>query len=109
MYQSVNFYEFRDAFKRMGRNENFSHEGLGVLFDYLEELEEDMGTPIELDVIALCCDYYEQSINDIASSYDIDLSDCEDDDDRVQTVREYLEENTAVCGEVAGGFVFQCF
>ena len=59
MYQSVGFCDFTDAFRKMDRKENFSYEGLKVLFDYLERLEEDMGEPIELDVIALCCEYME--------------------------------------------------
>jgi hypothetical protein len=59
MYQNVNWHNFQDAFQNMGRGDNFSYEGLRALFDYLEELEEDMGEQIELDVIALCCEYSE--------------------------------------------------
>jgi len=29
------------------------------LFDYLEQSEEDLDMPLELDVIALCCEYIE--------------------------------------------------
>ena len=47
--------DFRDAFFRMERGENFSYEGLGALFDFLEESGEEM----ELDVIGLCCDFSE--------------------------------------------------
>ncbi len=59
MYQNVNFHRFQDAFQNMDRGNNFSYEGLRALFDYLEQLEEDMGEQIELDVIALCCEYSE--------------------------------------------------
>jgi len=45
----------------MDRKDNFSYEGLRALFDYLELLEEDMGQPMELDVIALCSEYSEIS------------------------------------------------
>ena len=61
MYKTINVGDFRDAFRDYGREENFSYEGLGALFEYLEELEEDIGEPIELDVIALCCEYTEYS------------------------------------------------
>ncbi len=55
MTQNINKSMFRDAFYRMDRKENFSYEGLGVLFDYMEEYDENW----ELDVIALCCDFTE--------------------------------------------------
>lgn len=59
MYQNLNWYRFQDAFQIMGRGDQFSYEALRALFDYLEQLEEDMGEQIELDVIALCCEYSE--------------------------------------------------
>ena len=59
MKQSINNYQFHRAFERMGRGKQFSYEGLNALFDYLEEYEDDTGETIELDVIALCCEYAE--------------------------------------------------
>ncbi len=59
MYQNVNWHNFQDSFQNMGRGDQFSYEGLRALFDYIEQLEEDMGEQIELDVIALCCEYRE--------------------------------------------------
>ena len=110
MYQTVNIYSFRDAFHTMGRGETFSYEGLGILFEYLEQLEEDTGQPLELDVVALCCDYAEEGWEDVATEYNVDLSECESDEDRVEAVREYLEENTMVCGQHSDGvFIFQQF
>ena len=58
MKQSVNIYDFEREFKRFERN-NFSWDGLKALFEYLEEYEEGTGEEIELDVIALCCEYAE--------------------------------------------------
>ena len=59
MINTINKYEFRDAFHKMGRGDQFSYEGLIALFYYLEMSEEDIGEPIELDVISLCCEYTE--------------------------------------------------
>ena len=59
MINTINKYEFSDAFQKMGRGDKFSYEGLIALFDYLEMLEDDIGEPIELDVISLCCEYSE--------------------------------------------------
>ena len=56
MKQSVNEYDFLKAFKECRPN-NFSRAGLFALYDYLEQYEDDTGEEIELDVIALCCEY----------------------------------------------------
>jgi len=98
--------DFRDAFHRMDRGEQFSYTGLGVLFAYLQEYESDTGEEIELDVIALCCDYAEDTWEGIAEAYAIDISDCEDEDDIEDTVREYLSFRTHLAGEVPGGCVY---
>jgi hypothetical protein len=50
---------FRDEFVRMGRKDQFSYEALGAMYDALIELEEDCGSEMELDVIAICCEYSE--------------------------------------------------
>ena len=70
MKQSINDWEFTDAFHKAGRGEQFSYDGLKALFEYLEEYEEDTGEEIELDVIALCCDYMEyDSLNEYNRDY----------------------------------------
>ena len=51
-------YDFERAFKRCERD-NFSYDGLKALFEYLEEYEDSTGEEVELDVIALCCEYAE--------------------------------------------------
>ena len=110
--QSINnVYQFREAFRLAGRMDQFSYEGLEVLFDYLDNLSEDTGEPIELDVIALCCEYYESSIEELIDNYNIDLSEVDEDDPDsiIEVVREYLEDNTSVCGEVSDGFVYAAF
>lgn len=69
--QSVYLRDFRDAFQAI-RPDNFSYEGLGALYEYLEELSEDIGDDIELDVIAICCDYTEYSEDAAREEFDID-------------------------------------
>lgn len=56
--QSVNYYKFVDEFRSV-RPSQFSTVALAAMFDYLEQYENDMGEEIELDVIALCCDWRE--------------------------------------------------
>ena len=69
MKQSVSIYDFEMAFKRCER-ENFSYDGLKALFEYLEEFEDGTGEEVELDVIALCCEYAEyDSLNEYNDDY----------------------------------------
>ena len=71
MKTTVTRHDFHDAFRRMGREDQFSYEGLNALFEYLEEYEESTGEELELDVIALCCDYAEySSLDEIIEEYD---------------------------------------
>ena len=78
MKQSVSMYDFERAFKNFERD-NFSYDGLKALFEYLEEYEEGTGEEVELDVIALCCEYAEYDSlkeynDDYGTEYDeIDL------------------------------------
>ena len=109
MKTTVSLYDFREAFRACGRAKQFSYEGLEVLFDYLEQYEEDTGEELELDVVALCCDFYEDTVESIAANYSIDLTDCEDEDEKAEVVREYLEDNGAFVGAVTGGFVYRAF
>jgi hypothetical protein len=61
---------FHDAFRNMGRADEFTYEGRAALFDYLEELYDSTGETYELDVIALCCDFSEHdSAEDAAHEY----------------------------------------
>ena len=110
--QSINnVYQFREAFRLAGRNDQFSYEGLEVLFDYLENYSDETGEPVELDVVGLCCDYYESSIQELIDNYNIDVSEVDEDDPDsiIEVVREYLEDSTSVCGEVSNGFVYAAF
>ena len=70
MKTNVNFGKFRRWFEQ-NRPNNFSRAGLLSLFDYLEQYEEDCGTEIEFDPIALCCDYTEyENIEEFWQDYD---------------------------------------
>lgn len=114
MKQTIGFSQFCGAFRDADRKENFSYVGLRVLFDLLEKLEEQTGEDMELDVIAICCDYCEMSTDEIIKEYNIDITDddCEpitDDEELEELVRDYLNDNTCIVGEVPGGFVFQVF
>jgi len=115
MKKTISVYDFRDAFKNMGRGDSFSYAGLGALFEYLEEYGD-----IELDVIAIDCEFSEyESATDCVSDCgydfepDLDLLDEDmDEDERQEAIEEqaleYLRENTSVI-EFDGGIIIQSF
>jgi hypothetical protein len=106
MKTTVSRYDFERAFVDADRKENFSYEGLGLLFDYFEEIEEGTGQEIELDVIAICCEYAEDTWQDLADNHGIEY---ENDVDGCDAVRDYMHENTSVVGETSSGFVYAIF
>jgi hypothetical protein len=75
MKKTITLNDFRDAFVEMGREDNFSYEGLEVLFNYLEEVERSSDIEIELDVIAICCDYTECTIKEALDTYGLESYD----------------------------------
>ena len=100
MKQTIDLNSFRRAFEVYGRTD-FTYEGLEVLFDYLERLEDDTGETIELGVIALCCEYSEDTLAEVASNCGLAL-----DEDAVLV---YLANNTNVCGTTDTHVVYKSF
>lgn len=66
MKQEVTKCQFHDAFKRMGRGEQFSYAGLNALYDYLDDFDPEYS----LDVISLCCEFTEyDSLEEFQEEY----------------------------------------
>jgi hypothetical protein len=103
MIKQINSNDFIDAFHSYNRYDQFGYEALNALYDYLEECDPSM----ELDVIAICCDYSVDSWQDIASNYSIDVDNM-DEDDAIEAVREFLENETTIVAELKtpGMFVY---
>ena len=109
MQQQITFSQFVDAFREAGRYDQFGYQALRVLFDSLEQTEDECGIQIELDVIGLCCEYAVSTWQDIADDYRIDLGGCDDDDEKEAAVMDYLNDNTFVCGTCVDGIVYAQF
>ena len=112
--QTVNFSRFCDAFYNACRNEQFSYGAKRIIFDYIEEMSNDFGNDIELDVVAICCEYEELHYTDVICQYSnmIDVSDIDEGDEQalLEAVEEFLQENTMVCGKTGDDcFVFVQF
>lgn len=92
------------------KNASWSVEGAEVLFDYLDEVSDDTGEPIEFDLVGLRCDYSEDTVDDLIDQYDIDVSDAEgDEDEKTDLVRDFLGSHTTIVGETSDGFVYAVF
>ncbi len=79
-----------------------------ALTNWLEDLEEDTGTEMELDPIALRCEFNLVTLNEAAEMYDINTSGASEGEDRdyliIQYLRNYttvieIDENTVIVGE----------
>jgi len=83
MKRTVNVYDFRQAFKDSGRNNSFTYEGLGALFEYFEGLEEDTGEEMELDVIGICGEFSEyEDLKEFQENYGDEYKTLEDIEER---------------------------
>jgi hypothetical protein len=107
--QTLTFRGFQEAFRRMDRQTQFTSEALRGLFNHLEQLSDDTGQDVALDVIAICCDYNEDSFLDVARNYDIDISECADDDEIRETVLDYLNDETMVAWSDDDTVVYAAF
>jgi len=99
MISTISQYDFVDAFKRLRPN-NFSYEGLLALFDWFEELEDQGNEQMELDVIAICCDFSEyHDLKEFQNDYGDEYESLED-----------IENNTLLIKiEDEEGFIIQQF
>ena len=104
MKQSIDFSAFHDAFKAYDRLDNFSYDGLKALFDHLAEYEEDTGEEIELDIIALCCDYNEyENLEELKAEY-TDIETMEDLENHTTVIKIY-----DINDKETEGFIIQAF
>ena len=102
MKQTINFSQFHDAFRNMDRLDNFSYQGLRVLYDWFEMIEDCDESEVELDVVAICCEFSEATPGEIANSYGIDRF-------PFQSLLDYLNDHTLVCGQTDTTIVYADF
>jgi len=87
MYIRVTEYSFRNTFLTSAYSENFSYSGLTALYNYFEELEDELNESIEFDLIAIAGEYSELTIDELRDNYFIDKD--------IDVIK-YLQENTIV-------------
>ena len=95
LYQTITETDFINSFQSLRPN-NFSREGLEALYNHFWDLSEDQN--IELDVIAICCEYSEyENFKEIKKDY----PQVED--------HEYLSELTPIIRAKNGNWIIQNF
>ena len=126
MKQTINFSQFVDAFWDTYKG-NFTYAGKRALFDYLEEYEDSTDEEVELDIVALCCEYAEyESAWDAMLQYQAhdmpncgeggELGEVVEGDDLIEVdakcesaARAWLENKTTVIDVEGGGVIIAQF
>ena len=85
MFSTITQSQFIDEFRAHGRQDQFSYGALVALFQYMVEMEDQTGEELQLDVIALCCEYAEYE----------DIEEYNADYDKAETMED-IEDRTAV-------------
>ena len=106
LIETINASDLYNMACSMGRGHNFGYSGWLAIGDYLENLSDDLGENIEIDIIAICCEYSmaestEEFFMERQHLHGIDLPTMEEweeleDDKKLETIEEFLQENTAL-------------
>lgn len=117
MKKTLTTSEIADELFNGGQN-GFSYAGARALAEYLEELEESIGEEMELDSVAIRCDYaewellaawrkdYFSSLEDAADRCGYDF-DC-DEEEADEKTREFIRDRGQLI-EFEGGIIVSSF
>lgn len=102
----INVISSSDLFhmaRRMDRGDDFGYKGWNAIGGYLENLSDGLGEDVEVDIIAICCDY--SMAEDVSawweeyggySSIDPEYWEEMDYDEKLAAIEEYLQYRTIV-------------
>jgi hypothetical protein len=124
MKKTLSTYEIAEKFIQ-DENACWSRAGAFALAEHLEELEADIGEEMELDVVAIRCDFSEyeslkawaddyfadaeQAANAIGLTLAMDRESFEEEDDEIDNlIREYISNNGQLI-EFDGGVIISQF
>lgn len=67
---TVNRFDFVSAFQNSNTyKDNFSYEGLHLLFELLDNFSTDTGEDLEFDLVGFCSDFAESTLEDFINDY----------------------------------------
>ena len=120
MKTTLNTSDIANALKS-DENANWSWDGSRSLAEYLEQIEEDTGEEMELDVVAIRCDFSEydslqawicqyqgQPFEDAIRSAGIDLDGEESEEEIDALIRSFIEDHGTLI-EFSGGIIVSSF
>lgn len=109
IYKEVSKSDFVDEFRKFERD-NFSYKGLCALYDYLYDVSEEIyDKGLELDVVALCCEYTEYENAKEASDVNGRYYDINDTAEKIEACAlEFLNDRTTVI-KFDGGIIIADF
>jgi|APSaa5957512535_1039671.scaffolds.fasta_scaffold04851_2 hypothetical protein len=100
MKTTVSIHDFRDGIQSIRPN-NFSHAGLGTLFEILTDLEGE-GIELEFDPIGFCCEFSEYTEKDLREYYSETIADA-------GSFESFLEEHPIWAVNSESTFIIQDF
>ena len=115
-----NSYQLEELFAQCGRREHFSYYGYQALYNYFEELSDEIGQDYQVDVIALCCDFteyadWEEVYGEYAYSFNKEEKTWNElSEDEQEEFKEWVHDNTIIleCTDYKDnlqGIILQCF
>lgn len=113
-FDSSDLYDLAVIWKRA---DSFGYDGWNAIGEYLEQLSEDIGKDIEIDIVAICCDYaIAEDVEDFFyqfSSYmgynGRDEWDCMGSGEKLEAIEDYLNDRTSVVVCEDGLIIWQTF
>ena len=106
LIQTINASDLYNMACSMGRGHNFGYSGWLAIGDHLENLSDDLGENIEIDIIAICCIHsMAESADDAYMQYDhlhgVDLPEEEaweelTEEEKLEAIEGFLQKNTAL-------------
>ena len=99
LIQTINASDLYNMACSMGRGHNFGYSGWLAIGDHLENLSDDLGENVEIDIIAICCEYcFTSSADEFYNEYEkMNISEDDwgvmEDAEKLEAVQKYLQEN----------------
>ena len=93
---TLNTYDIAD-YLRKDSYASWTHSGAREMAEWLEEMEEDSGTEMDFDKVAIRCEYAEyESIAEAAGAYGWEPDEHEFYEQHDASARQFLELNTEI-------------
>ena len=118
MKQTLSHSEATDMIYGVYDHHQFSYAAAHALADYYESLEEEIGEEIEIDPVAIACDWTEYANDEeLVEAYCYLLPDADDSDDqedweladKLDAILDYLNNDTTVIKLNSGEYIVQAF